>query len=188
MKKTIFSLMFICLWLTHLPLALAGNDGGPYRLHQGDGVLISVWGEASLNKEVRVLPDGSITFPLAGRVDVVSLTTPEVEKRITEKLKAFLPEPQVTVVVTSTEGYRAYILGKVLKPGPIPITGPITVLQALSMAGGLDKFADLGGVKILRVKADNSQEVLAVHYDRLLQGQDLGSNVMLQSGDTIVVP
>ena len=56
------------------------------------------------------------------------------------------------------------------------------------MAGGLDKFADLGGVKILRVKADNSQEVLAVHYDRLLQGQDLGSNVMLQSGDTIVVP
>lgn len=188
MKKIIFPLMFIFLWLAHLPLAQAGNDSEPYRLRQGDGVMVSVWGEASLTKEIRVLPDGSITFPLAGRVDVANLTTPEVEKRITEKLKAFLPEPQVTVVVTSTEGSRAYILGKVLKPGPILITGPITVLQALSMAGGLDKFANLSAVKILRTKADNSQEVLAVHYDQLLQGQDLTSNVLLQPGDTIVVP
>jgi polysaccharide export outer membrane protein len=185
--KPFILIAFVFLWLTHMSVCMAESVDA-YRLRQGDGVLVSVWGEAALNKEVRVLPDGSITFPLAGRVEVANLTTPEVEKRITEKLKVFLPEPQVTVVVTSTEGTKAYILGKVLKPGPILITGPITVLQALSMAGGLDKFADLGAVKILRLKADNSQEVVPVHYDKLIQGQDLGSNVLLQSGDTIVVP
>jgi polysaccharide biosynthesis/export protein len=188
MKIKPFSLLaFVFLWLTHLPVALAEN-ADLYRLHHGDAVQISVWAEASLNKEVRVLPDGSITFPLAGRVEVANLTTPEAEKRITEKLKAFLPEPQVTVVVIATEGTRVYILGKVLKPGPILLTGPMTVLQALSMAGGLDKFANLSSVKILRTKADNSQEVLAVNYDRLLQGQDLQTNYQLQSGDTILVP
>lgn len=185
--KPFAMLAFVFLWLTQLPLAFA-EDANVYRLRQGDGVQISVWGEASLNKEVRVLPDGSVTFPLAGRVEVGNLTTSEAEKRITEKLKTFLPEPQVTVVVISTEGTRAYILGKVLKPGPILLTGPMTVLQALSMAGGLDKFANLSSVKILRTKADNSQEVLAVNYDRLMQGQELQSNVLLQSGDTILVP
>lgn len=180
-------LAFVFLWITYLPAALA-ELADAYRLRQGDGVLVSVWGEASLSKEVRVLPDGSITFPLAGRIEVAGLTTPEIEKRITEKLKAFLPEPQVTVVVTNTEGTKAYILGKVLKPGPILLTGPMTVLQALSMAGGVDKFANLSSVKILRTKAGHGQEVLAVHYDRLLQGEDLQLNVLLEAGDTIVVP
>ncbi len=92
------------------------------------------------------------------------------------------------MVVISTEGSRAYILGKVLKPGPVPLAGPMTVLQALSMAGGLDKFADLGAVKILRAKVEGGQNVLEVNYDRLLRGQSLESNVLLQPGDTIVVP
>lgn len=185
--KPLTLLVFIVLGLMQVSLVFAeGADA--YRLRQGDGVLVSVWGEATLNKEVRVLPDGSITFPLAGRVEVANLTTPEIEKRIAEKLKTYFPEPQVTVVVTSTEGTKAYILGKVLKPGPILITGPMTVLQALSMAGGVDKFASLSSVKILRTKADSTQEVLAVHYDKLLQGEDLHLNVQLQAGDTIVVP
>lgn len=180
--------LFAFLWLMH-PLVLMADGVDVYRLHQGDSLLVSVWGEASLNnKEVRVLPDGSITFPLAGRIEVANLTTPDVEQKITEKLKSYFPEPQVTVVVANTEGSRAYILGKVLKPGPVLLTGPMTVLQALSMAGGLDKFADLGSVKILRTKADDKQDVIQVNYDRLLQGQGLESNVQLQPGDTILVP
>ena len=186
MKRMYFISMF---FLGLLQAAHVFADSGEiYLLQQGDGVLISVWGEASLNKEVRVLPDGSISFPLAGRLEVANLTSPEIEKQLTEKLKTYLPEPQVTVVITSTDGSKAYVVGKVIKPGPIPITGPLTVLQALSMAGGLDKFADLGGVKILRTKSDKRQEVLPVNYDKLLLGQELSSNVQLQSGDTIIVP
>lgn len=182
----LFAFVFFCVMQPLM--ASAENAAEMYRLHQGDGLLVSVWGEASLSKEVRVLPDGSITFPLAGRIEVANLTTLDVEKGITEKLKGYFPEPQVTVVVISTEGSRAYILGKVLKPGPVPLAGPMTVLQALSMAGGLDKFADLGAVKILRAKVEGGQNVLEVNYDRLLRGQSLESNVLLQPGDTIVVP
>ncbi len=159
----------------------------PYRLHEGDMLQVSVWGEDTLQKEVRVLPDGSISFPLAGRVEVANLSTPEVEKQITEKLKTYLPDPQVTVVVSNIEGNRAYIAGKVLRPGAILITGPVTVLQAISMAGGLDKFADDGAVKIIR-REGNKQNVLSVNYDKLIKGQSLESNVLLSSGDTVVVP
>ena len=158
-----------------------------YRLHYGDSVFISVWGEETLQKEVKVLPDGSITFPLAGRVDVENVTTVEAQKRITEKLKVFLNDPQVTVVVTSVEGNKAYVIGKVLKTGPIPLSGPTTVLQALSMAGGFDKFAELTKIKVLRT-VNNKQTVTPVNYERLMQGQGLESNLLLQPGDTILVP
>ncbi len=158
-----------------------------YRLHYGDSVFISVWGEETLQKEVKVLPDGSITFPLAGRVDVENVTTVEAQKRITEKLKVYLNDPQVTVVVTSVEGNKAYVIGKVLKTGAIPLTGPTTVLQALSMAGGFDKFAELTKIKVLR-NVNNKQTVTPVNYERLMQGQNLESNLLLQPGDTILVP
>jgi polysaccharide biosynthesis/export protein len=158
-----------------------------YRLHQGDAVFISVWGEETLQKEVRVLPDGSVTFPLAGRVEVVNVTTAEAQKRITDKLKVFLNDPQVTVVVTSVDGNRAYIIGKVLKTGPIPLVGPTTVLQALSMAGGFDKFADLSKIKVLR-NVNGKETVVAVNYEQLIQGKSLDSNLVLQPGDTILVP
>ena len=158
-----------------------------YKLNQGDVLQISVWGEESLQKEVRVLPDGSITFPLAGRVEVANATTPEIEKRITEKLKTYLPDPQVTVMISNIEGNRAYIIGKVLRPGAVLLTGPMTVLQAISLAGGLDRFADSDSIKVLRGGA-GVQTVLPVNYDRLIKGQDLNSNVLLNTGDTILVP
>lgn len=183
--KAFSLLVMILLWGLPVFGAYAGSDG--YRLHQGDVVQISVWGEASLQKDARVLPDGSISFPLAGRLMVADLTSTEVEKLIAEKLKAYFPEPQVTVVVTGIDGMRAFILGKVLKPGPIQIIGPITVLQALSMAGGLDKFAELDAVKILRTEG-STQKVMPIHYNKLMQGQELDANVQLQPGDTILVP
>jgi polysaccharide export outer membrane protein len=158
-----------------------------YKLNQGDVLQVSVWGEETLNKEVRVLPDGSITFPLAGRVEVVNITAQEAEKRITEKLKTYLPDPQVTVVVTKPEGNVAYVIGKVLKPGPVLLIGDTTVLQAISMAGGLDKFADASTIKVLR-GAGKNQSVTSVNYSSLIRGQSLQSNIVLNAGDTILVP
>jgi polysaccharide biosynthesis/export protein len=158
-----------------------------YTLREGDVLDVSVWGEETLKKEVKVLPDGSITFPLAGRVDVSNATTTEVEKRITEKLKTYLPDPQVTVVISSIEGNRVYVIGKVLKPGPILLISPMTVMQALSQAGGLDKFADSGDLKILRT-ANGVQNTISVDYDDLINGKNLNSNILLKTGDTILVP
>jgi len=158
-----------------------------YKLKEGDALNVSVWGEETLQKEAIVLPDGSITFPLAGRVDVVGSTVVEVEKKITGKLKTYLPDPQVTVVVSGIKGNQIFILGKVKKPGPVLMTGPMTVMQALSLTGGFDKFADLDAIKVLRSEG-GIQKVIPVNYSSLIRGQSLKSNVLLNAGDTILVP
>ena len=174
---------FLTCMIVVNPVSAADNS---YQLNAGDALQISVWGEDSLQKEVKVLPDGSISFPLAGRVEVANASTAEAEKRITEKLKNYLPDPQVTVIVSSIEGNRAYIIGKVLKPGPIILTAPMTVMQALSLAGGLDRFADHNDVKILRAGA--KPIIMSVNYEKLLSGLKLEDNFLLQTGDTILVP
>lgn len=171
--------------LTLSGVALAADPA--YRLNAGDNLLVSVWREDALQKEVRVLPDGSITIPLGGRIDVGGLGTQEIEKRIAAKLKDHFPDPVVTVVVTGIEGNRIYVIGKVAKPGPVVMTGRVSVLQALSMVGGLDRFADEGAIKVVR-PADGAQAILPVSYKDLISGHDMRTNLLLQAGDTIIVP
>lgn len=183
--KYFFSVLLAGILFTNMTIGAELPES--YTLQEGDVLDVSVWGEETLKKEVRVLPDGSITFPLAGRVDVSNATTTEVEKRITEKLKTYLPDPQVTVVISSIEGNRVYVIGKVLKPGPVPLLSPLTVLQALSQAGGLDKFADGDDIKVLRT-SNNVQNTISVDYDKLIDGKNLESNILLKTGDTILVP
>lgn len=183
MRLISLAVLFQALFL----LASVANADAAYKLRPGDTVEISVWGEEKLPKETKVLPDGSITYPLAGRVEVAGLTTPEVEKRVAEKLKTYIPDPQVSVVISKIEGNRAYVLGKVIKPGPVEMTGPMTVLEALSISGGFDKFAELSGIKVLR-NTPQGQKVIQVPYDRLIRGQDLDKNIQLMAGDTILVP
>ena len=167
-----------------MPLSyLHADDTGRYKIRQGDILDISVWGDETLVKEIRVLPDGSISFPLAGHVPVAGFSSSEIEENITKKLKIYLPDPEVTVIVKSTEGNKVYILGKVNKPGAILLQGPMSILQALSISGGFNRFADLDEIKILR-----GQKVLEVHYSDLIRGKNLGSNYLLQADDTILVP
>lgn len=172
------------LFFTTLAISAESNA---YKLNPGDTLMISVFGDEALKKEVKVLPDGSISFPLAGRVEVANKSTPEIEKTLTEKLKTYLSDPNVSVVVTNTDGNRVYIIGKVLKPGPFALVTPTTVLQALSYAGGLDKFADSKQIKVLR-NGDKGQFTIPVNYYKLINGQDLDSNILLHTGDTILVP
>jgi polysaccharide export outer membrane protein len=187
MNRLILNLAGFVVWSLALFLPLSAMAGDVYRLHQGDTVQVSVWKEDALQLKVNVLPDGSITYPLVGRLDVAGLSTTEVEKKITEKLKAYLADPVVTVVVAATDGNRVYVLGKVLKPGVVTLDAPMTVLQALSIAGGLDKFADGDSIKVLRGQGAD-QQVLSVHYGDLLKGKSLNNNILLQAGDTILVP
>lgn len=167
--------------------ALADENGEAYLLSPGDTVLISVWREENLHLEVRVLPDGSITFPLAGRVEVAGLDSTTAAQNIAARLEKYLPDPSVSVVITSTAGNLVYVLGKVAKPGPVAMMAPTSVLQALSVSGGLDKFADKDAIKVVRGKGQ-AQEILLVRYKDLVSGRDMASNFQLQAGDTLVVP
>ncbi len=184
--KLLFWLVIGQLLLMSISVVNAGAAQG-YKLRGGDLIQVSVWGEDKLQRESLVLPDGSITYPLAGRVEVVGLTSTEVEKRIAEKLKPYLPDPQVSVVIVNITGNLAYVMGKVLQPGQVLMTGPMTVLDALSMAGGLDKFADSRNIKVLR-NTPQGQKAIPIHYNQLIRGERLESNITLIPGDTILVP
>lgn len=179
------TLLLACL---NMNLAVAADKPVIYQLHPGDTVLVSVWGEDKLKQQVVVLPDSSITLPLAGRIEIGGLSSSDVEQLIAKKLKKYLKEdPVVTVVIVGIDGNRAYVMGKVLKPGPLIISGPITVLQAISTAGGLDKFADESGIKVIRA-TPKGQEVLPVHYSDIISGRNMSTNIQLRADDTVVVP
>jgi polysaccharide export outer membrane protein len=161
--------------------------GSAYQLNEGDTLHISVWGEERLRQETRILPDGSISFPLVGNIQVGGLTAPQVERAIAEGISDFIPEPDVSVLVLDTEGNRIYVLGKVANPGSFVMSSPLSVMQALSLAGGLTTFADENDILILRHSAAE-QSQLEVHYNDILSGKNLSTNHELEAGDTILVP
>jgi polysaccharide export outer membrane protein len=183
-RLLISMLCVLCAWSG---ASLADDRSSAYLLSPGDKVLISVWQEDTLRQETVVLPDGSITFPLAGRIDVAGLDVTAVARKVTDGLKPFLADPNVSVVVTGTAGNLVYVQGKVIKPGPVPLVGPTAVLQALSMSGGMDKFADESAIKVIRGSGP-AQKVLPVRYKDLVSGRDMSTNFQLQAGDTLVVP
>jgi polysaccharide export outer membrane protein len=187
MYRFIFIALSMFFIVVKSDLAVAADKPDIYQLRQGDTVLISVWREDTLQRQVVVLPDGSITFPLIGRVEVAGLSTTEVENKVIKKLKEYFPEPIVTVVIVGIDGNRAYITGKVMHPGPLILSGPISVLQAISLVGGLDRFADESGIKVIRA-ISNEQKILPVNYKEIISGKNMSTNVQLKAGDTIVVP
>ena len=185
MVRSLFAVVgLVATWSGH---CAAAPSEPAYRLNPGDVVMVSVWQEDSLKQEATVLPDGSITFPLAGRIDVAGLDVASVEKQVASKLEKFLPDPNVSVVVKSNAGNLVYVQGKVIKPGPVQMSGPTAVLQALSMSGGLDKFADESEIMVVR-GTGTSQRILPVRYKDLVTGRDMSTNIQLQAGDTLVVP
>jgi polysaccharide export outer membrane protein len=185
--RTIFILSFLLGAGLNIGQAFADDPADIYRMHPGDTVLITVWREDTLKRQVVVLPDGSLTFPLIGRVDAAGLSAPELESSVALKLKKYLPNPIVTVVIVGIQGNRAYVTGKVVHPGPVVINGPMTVLQAISIVGGLDKFADASGIKVIRARAGH-QLAIPVNLKGIMSGDDLSTNIQLQAGDTLVVP
>ncbi|BBH45946.1 polysaccharide biosynthesis/export family protein [Pseudomonas sp. KU43P] len=185
MARLLISMVCVlCAWSS---ASVADDRGWSYPLSPGDKILISVWQEDTLRQETVVLPDGSITFPLAGRIEVAGLDVTAVAKKVTDGLKPYLANPNVSVVVTGTAGNLVYVQGKVIKPGPVPMAGPTAVLQALSMSGGMDKFADESAIKVIRGSGP-AQKVLPVRYKDLVSGRDMSTNFQLQAGDTLVVP
>jgi polysaccharide export outer membrane protein len=142
-------IMRILLLITTLTSLSAVNAGERYTMSPGDVLEISVWNEPSLQKEVIILPDGYITFPLAGEIVAANRTITEVEKEITEKLSEYLAEPVVTLTVKSVGGNQIYILGKAGKRGPITMSRELDVLQVMSIAG-TTPYAEENNIFILR--------------------------------------
>ena len=149
--------------------------------------MVSVWKEPDLQVEVLVRPDGALTFPLAGEVDVDGKTIEELRVTLVERLKRYVPDPVVTVAVKAIGGNRIYVLGKVLRPGEFPFSSPVDVMQALSLAGGATPFAQVNDIVILR-RENSTQRAMPFRYGDVERGKHLQQNVLLQSGDTVVVP
>ncbi|MGB9068795.1 MAG: polysaccharide biosynthesis/export family protein [Candidatus Acidiferrales bacterium] len=154
----------------------------------GQDVLdISVWKEAELTRTVPVRPDGKISLPLLNDVQAAGLTPTQLAAQITESLKKYVTDPQVTVIVSVINSQRIYILGEVNRAGAYPLLPNMTLLQGLSSAGGFTQFANLK--KIYMFRMENGKQVkYPFNYKDVISGKATDENVVLKAGDTIVVP
>lgn len=168
-------------------LAAVPADVEPYRIQAGDVLSISVWKEADLQAEVLVRPDGGVSFPLAGEQVAAGRTIEELRVAIDEKLRKFVPNPVITISVRQIGGNRIYVIGKVNRPGEFPFSRPLDVMQALSLAGGTNSFAAVNDIVILR-REHGRQVPIAFRFADVERGKALEQNILLRSGDTVVVP
>ena len=180
LRNTLFAL--ITLMMTNVALSAER-----YLLNAGDVLDISVWNEEALQKQLIVLPDGKISFPLAGELQAQGQSVTDLQSALKKKLTEYLADPVVTVSVANVSGNTVHIMGKVLKPGNFMMSKSTDVMQALSMAGGLSPYAEENNIIVLRRQGEK-QQVLPVHYAAIKKGQELNTNILLQSGDVIVIP
>jgi len=170
-----------------LNLAQGAGAGPGYKLAPEDVLEISVWKEEGLQREVLVRPDGLLSFPLVGSLQAAGQTPEEVRAQLIEKLKKYIPDPVVTVSVTSVAGNKIYVLGKVNRPGVYNVGHYVDVMQALALAGGLTPFAAANNINILR-RSDGEQQSFGFKYGEVEDGEALQQNIILKSGDVVVVP
>lgn len=163
-----------------------GPEAG-YQVQPGDLLSVSVWKEDYLQSDVLVRPDGGITFPLAGDVMAAGRTVEQVTRDVAAKLSRYIPDPVVTVAVKEIRGNRIFVLGQVQRPGVFVMNPRVDVMQALALAGGTTPFAATNDIKILR-RSDGGQQILEFRYKEVEGGRRLDQNIMLESGDIIVVP
>jgi polysaccharide biosynthesis/export protein len=157
-----------------------------YKLQPGDKLRIEVYKDAQLSQSVQVRPDGKITLPLVGDIAAINLTPIDLRDRVATALKDYVNNPVVTVIVVEGTAPTAYVIGEVNRPGPVTLQTNMTVLQALSVAGGLKDFADAKNIRILR-KGIAGQQSIPFNYRDAIKGVG-GTSVLLQACDTVVVP
>jgi len=174
-------------------LASAGTQTGGdeevlgYLIRPGDVVKISVWKEPDLSMQATVRFDGKISMPLAGDVDASDRTPKQLAAELQRELSRFVEVPQVSVLVTEVNSARYFVIGRVTNQGAFPYTGPLTIVQALALAGGFEDFAKRDKIFVIR-EAAGKQTTLTVDYEKLVAERDLKYNIKVLPGDTIVVP
>jgi len=158
-----------------------------YMIGPEDVLDVSVWKEPDVSRVVPVRPDGRISLPLINDVQAAGLSPQQLAGSVSEKLKKYLNGPQVTVIVTAINSQRVFVVGEVLRAGAFPMLPGMTVLQALSSAGGFTTFADVKKIHVVRMHKGKQVEI-PFNYREVLKGDNSDQNVKLEPGDTIVVP
>lgn len=183
---------YLKIFTVLVSLALAGAAWGQdsaYRLNPGDVLEISIWKDEAMQRTVTVLPDGMISYPLAGHINVTGMTAAELEKELTKRLKdgRFYTNPALNVTVVQALGNQVFVLGEVKTPGAFEVKRRLDVMQALSLAGGLTEFADRGDIVVLR-RNGVERQTFRFDYGSAMSGRNPERNIVLESGDTVVVP
>ena len=187
-NAALFVLMLCAVVFGNGAYAQSGAQGAPgYLVQAGDLLEISVWKEEDLSQDVLVRPDGGFSFPLAGDINARGKSVEALRLELIERLSRFIPEPVVTVSVREINGNKIYVIGQVNEPGDYIVNAPVDVMQALSMAGGTTPFASLKDVFVLR-RSNGTQLRLEFRYDEVVKGRNLEQNIVLVSGDIVVVP
>jgi polysaccharide biosynthesis/export protein len=158
-----------------------------YAIGPGDTLEISIWRDESLSREVIVPPDGIISFPLIGDINVNGMTVADLRSVVRKKLSDYVPDATVTVILKAFNSLRAFVIGKVKNPGMYPITLDTNVMQILSMAGGLNAYASENSIHILRQIKGKSIKI-PFSYGDVVKGRNLQQNITILRGDVIVVP
>ena len=164
-----------------------GNPDSDYRVGVGDVLQISVWKEPEVSTTVPIRPDGKISIPLVNDLEVTDKTPLEIQAIVAEKLSPFINDPNVTVIVRTVNSKKVYLVGEVAGAGAHQLLGPTTVLQILTEAGGLAPFAKQKDIYVLRT-TNGKQEKFRFNYKDVIQGKKMEQNILLEPGDTIVVP
>lgn len=180
-NRTVFSLVAILFSISVF--------SAPYIVNPGDVLRIDVWNEESLSREVMVRPDGFISLPMAGEINTANSTPSQVGDKISQALASYMKDaPRVVVSLVDVPGNKIFVMGKVERPGEYKITSDTDVMQALSLAGGLNAFAAENDIRILRRDADGTQIAIPFEYAKVKDGSELQSNIILRSRDIVVVP
>lgn len=167
--------------------ALHPDSDRGYRIGSEDVLQIDVWKETDFSTSVPVRPDGKISIPLLNDVQAAGLTPVELADSLREKLRQYVIDPKITVIVSQTNSRKAYVMGTVNHQGTVRLLSNLTVLQAISASGGLAPFARSKQIYVLRNEA-GEQRRLAFNYDAVIKGKHPEQNIVLQPGDTVVVP
>jgi polysaccharide export outer membrane protein len=165
--------------------AVPAPDG--YRINPGDTLEISVWKEEDLQREILIRPDGGFSFPLAGDMLAKGKTVTQIRDELASRLSRYIPDLVITVTVTGVEGNRIFVIGQVNKPGAFVMNPRLDVVQALSLAGGTTPFASLKNIRILR-REGGQQTAIRFDYTDVSEGESLKQNILLRSGDVVIVP
>ncbi|MGC2639269.1 MAG: polysaccharide biosynthesis/export family protein [Acidobacteriaceae bacterium] len=159
-----------------------------YVIGSDDMLGVNVWGEKDLTTDVPVRIDGKISLPLIGELQAAGETPLQLEQDITSKLRAFITQPDVTIMVLKINSEKYNVLGRVAKPGSYPLSSPTTILDAIALAGGFQDFAKQKDIYILRENAAGQQTRIPFNYKDVIRGKHPETNIRLEPHDTIVVP
>ena len=159
-----------------------------YLIGNSDVLAVTVWKEPEISRAVPVRPDGKISLPLVGELQATGRTPLQLEQDIAARLKTYITNPDVTVIVQEINSEKFNVLGRVVKPGSYPLTASTTVLDAIATAGGFQDFAKQKGVYILRKVSGGGQTRLAFNYKDVIKGKHPEQNIKLEPGDTVIVP